>query len=59
MRMARDEIDNGLPLVQKHHFVVDLLPSKEVRDERVYRRCEQPLMCPRVRVARVVDDGTD
>ena len=57
--MAHDEIDNGLLFVQKHHFVVDLT-SKEVRDERVYRRCEQLLfLCPRVREARVVDYGTD
>ena len=59
MGMARDEIGNGLLFAPKRHFVVVDVPSKEVRDEHVYRRCENLLMCRHGSVACVVDDGTD
>jgi UDP-2-acetamido-3-amino-2,3-dideoxy-glucuronate N-acetyltransferase len=55
--MAR-EVGNGLPFTPRRFFVIQDVPSKEVRGEHAHRELEQLLICMRGAVSVLTDDGT-
>jgi acetyltransferase-like isoleucine patch superfamily enzyme len=51
------EVGSDVPFEVKRCLTVYDVPSKEVRGERAYRKCQQFLICIRGSVTLVVDDG--
>jgi UDP-2-acetamido-3-amino-2,3-dideoxy-glucuronate N-acetyltransferase len=56
-RLTVGDIADNLPFVPRRFFIVNEVPSKEVRGEHAHRACHQLLLCVSGSVTVMVDDG--
>jgi UDP-2-acetamido-3-amino-2,3-dideoxy-glucuronate N-acetyltransferase len=56
-RLTVGDIADSLPFVPRRFFIVNEVPSKEVRGEHAHRACHQLLLCVSGSVTVMVDDG--
>jgi UDP-2-acetamido-3-amino-2,3-dideoxy-glucuronate N-acetyltransferase len=56
-RLTVGDIADNLPFVPRRFFIVNEVPSKEVRGEHAHRECHQLLLCVSGSVTVMVDDG--
>ncbi|MCR9370871.1 FdtA/QdtA family cupin domain-containing protein [Vibrio parahaemolyticus] len=51
------EFEDSIPFLPKRYFLINNVPSKEVRGEHAHKKCEQFLICTKGSCKVVVDDG--
>ncbi|MCR9981979.1 FdtA/QdtA family cupin domain-containing protein [Vibrio alginolyticus] len=53
------EFEGSIPFLPKRYFLINNVPSKEVRGEHAHKKCEQFLICTKGSCKVVVDDGVN